>query len=102
MSVKVICVSNDATPPTKMSDRFRHEIAYFGTRNGDDIPVELAPNEYWIDLKETEEIYDEGVIKLVSPLDSSSTAELELSEELELFLEWVIQNKVDHVRLESI
>jgi len=101
MSVKVLCLSRDAVPPTVMSNRFRHEIAYFGTRNGDDIPVKLGPNEYWIDLKEVEEMYDEGVVKLVSPLDSSSTAEVELSEELEMFLEWVIEHKVNHVRLES-
>ena len=101
MSVNVICVSQETVPPTVMSDRFRHEIAYFGTRNGEEIPVDLGPNEYWIDLEQAEEIYDEGVIKLVSPLDSSTTAELELSEELEVFLEWVIEHKVDHVRLES-
>ena len=43
-----------------------------------------------------------GLIKLVSPLDSASTAELELSEELEGWLEWVVEHKVEHVRLESL
>lgn len=101
MSVKVISVSPTNVPSTTMSDRFRHEIAYFGSRNGDNIPVDLALSEYWIDLVEAEDMYDSGVVKLVSPLDSSSTAELELSEELERWLEWVIEHKVQHVRLES-
>jgi hypothetical protein len=102
MSVKVLSVSPSGVPPTMMSDRFRHEIAYFGSRNGENIPVELGLSEYWIDLVEAEEMLDSGLIKLVSPLDSASTAELELSEELEGWLEWVVEHKVEHVRLESL
>lgn len=101
MSVKVFSVNHTDLPPFVMSDRFRHEIAYFGSRNGPDIPVELGASEYWIDRQESQEIYDSGVIRLVSPLDSSSTAELELSEELERWLEWVLDNEVQHVRLVS-
>ena len=101
MSVNVFSVDHPELPLCLMSDRFRHEIAYFGSRNGPEIPVELGPSEYWIDRDESQEIYDSGVIRLVSPLDSSTTAELELSEELERWLEWVLDHDVHHVRLQS-
>jgi hypothetical protein len=101
MSVNVLAVNHPEVPPFKMPDRFRHEIAYFGSRNGPNIPVELGPSEYWIDRDEAQEAYDSGVIRLVSPLDSSSTAELELTEEQERWLEWVLEHDVQHVRLES-
>ena len=101
MNVKVFAVNLPDLPPMTMPGRFRHEIAYFGSRNAPEIPVELGPSEYWIDTKEAQEAYDSGVIRLVSPLDSSTTAELELSEELECWLEWILDHEVQHVRLES-
>jgi len=100
MSVNVIAVGQNDITPIRMSHRFRHEIAYFGSRNGSEIPVELAISEYWVDLVEVQEIYDAGVVRIVSPLDSSTTAELELSEELEVWLEWILAHKVQHVRIE--
>lgn len=101
MSVNVLSVDHPEVPHCTMPDRFRHEIAYFGSRNGPNVPVELGPSEYWIDRDEAQEAYDSGVIRLVSPLDSSSTAELELSEEQERWLEWVLEHDVQHVRLDS-
>ena len=100
MSVNVVSAKDPSVPAIVMSDRFRHEIAYFGSRNGPEVPVHLENSEYWINLEEVTEAYDSGVIRIVSPLDSSTTAELELSEELERWLEWVLEHRVEHVRLE--
>jgi hypothetical protein len=42
---------------------------------------------------------EDGVVRIVSPLDSASRAEIELSEEQEAWLEWMVHSGVEHVRL---
>jgi hypothetical protein len=39
------------------------------------------------------------VLLLVSPLDSENQAEVELSEEQEAWLEWLVAHGIQHVRL---
>ena len=34
------------------------------------------------------------------PLDSATTSDLEITEEQEVWLKWMIQNEIEHVRLE--
>jgi hypothetical protein len=83
-----------------MPDRFRHEITYFMSIPGErDIPC-LPKDEYWVRLDEAAAWYEEGVFSLVSPLDSENQTEVELTEEQEGWLAWMIENKVEHVRLE--
>ena len=45
------------------------------------------------------EIAEEGTIRIVSPLDSQSTAELEITEEQEAWLRWMVENGIERVRL---
>ena len=52
--------------------------------------VELQAARIWL---------DEGTFHLVSPLDSENQTEVELSEEHEAWLEWMVANSVEHVRL---
>jgi hypothetical protein len=83
-----------------MSDRFRHEIAYFMSVPGEKgVPV-VGPREYWVSSEQARDWLDEGAILLVSPLDSASRTEVELSEEQEAWLEWMTQNQVEHIRIE--
>ena len=83
-----------------MSDRFRHEIAYFMRVPGEKgIPL-LAPGEYWVSLAQARGWLEDGAILLVSPLDSASRTEVELSEEQEAWLEWMTQKQVEHIRIE--
>ena len=42
----------------------------------------------------------EGVIYLVSPLDSHNQTEVEISEEQEDWLRWMVQNQVQRIRLQ--
>jgi hypothetical protein len=39
-------------------------------------------------------------VRTVSPLDSDSKAEIELTEEQEAWLEWMLTHEVQHVRVE--
>lgn len=102
MSVRIVAVDHPELPPYTISDRFRHEVAYFALPKADDrIPAALGEHEYWIRTEDAQSIYDDGVVRLVSPLDSGSTAELELTEEQERWLEWLLENAVQHIRIDS-
>lgn len=101
MPVFVHAVGRDDVEPYSMPDRFRHEIAYFmSVPDGAAVP-QLPAGEFWVRLAESELWLDEGVFTLVSPLDSASRTEVELSEEQEAWLEWMLANRIEHIRLAS-
>jgi hypothetical protein len=101
MSTKVFAVGRPELPPLEMPDRFRHDITYFCTQAGErGAPESLPADHWWVGLADARTIYNDGVIRVVSPLDSSSTAELEISEDHETWLQWMIANGVEQIRLE--
>ncbi len=82
-----------------MSSRFKHDIAYFMTPAGEpDVPP-LAAGEFWIKLDDAKRWLDEGILTLVSPLDSEKVAEAEITEEQERWLEWLVAHDIQRVRL---
>ncbi len=99
MSVQVTAVDQPTLPAFQMPERFRHEVTFFAS---DHLPdgSSLPEGEWSIDLKEAESILDDGVVRLVSPLDSESRAEIELSEEQESWLEWIVKHRIERVRLQ--
>lgn len=101
MPTLVYAVDKPELSAFEMPDVFRHDVTYFATPPGEQgVPAGLPEGEYWVRRDDARRIYDDGVIFVVSPLDSASTAELELSEEHEAWLEWMIEHEVEHVRLE--
>lgn len=101
MSILVQAVGRPELAPLRMSARFRTEIAYFMSTADEPGVPQLGDAEYWIDATRVGVWLDEGVFRLVSPLDSASRAEIELTEEQETWLEWMQSNGVQHVRLTS-
>jgi hypothetical protein len=101
MTIRVRPVDRPELTPLVMSDRFRTEIAYFMSLPGEAGVPTLAAGEYWISAPQAKTWLDEGVFRLVSPLDSDSQAEIELSEEQEAWLEWMTANGIERVRLET-
>lgn len=100
MSVKVYAVDKPELQPLEMPDRFRHDITYFCTQAGDEgAPANLPVGHWWIEPQDTRRIYDDGVVRVVSPLDSAATAEIEITEEHEVWLEWMIDNEIEQIRL---
>jgi hypothetical protein len=97
--VWVQAVDRDDVPPLEMPARFAHDIAYFMTPPGERGAPKLPAGEYWIDLEDARRWLEDGVMLLVSPLDSENRAEVELSEEQEAWLEWLLAHNVQHVRL---
>jgi hypothetical protein len=95
----VHAVERPELAPLEMPARFAHDVAYFMTPKGERGAPPLAGGEYWIDLDEARRWLAEGVLLLVSPLDSENQAEVEISEEQEKWLEWMVANGVQRVRL---
>lgn len=86
-------------PPFSMPARFRTDIAYFMTPAGEPGVPPLGPGEYWVRLADARQWLDELVVRVVSPLDAEAQAELELTEEQEAWLEWMVSHEIEHVRL---
>ena len=101
MGTLVIAADRPDLPPFQMPDRFRHDVAYFMTPSGEQGAPQLAAGEYWIRLEEARKWLEELVVLVVSPLDSTSKAEIELTEEQESWLEWMIENNIQHIRVQS-
>lgn len=102
MSVLVHAVDRPGVPPFRMPDRFRVEVVHFATPAGEgDAPARLGEHEFWIRREDALQAQDDGVLRVVSILDSSHRTELELTEEQEAWLDWLLANDVRHIRLES-
>lgn len=103
MSVRVRSISHPELPPLSMPDRFRHDVTYFCTPAGQTgAPAKLASGEYWVRREDAVRILDDGVLRIVSPLDSASSTEIEITEEQEAWLGWMIEHGIEHVALERI
>lgn len=101
MSLSVTAVDRPDVPAIEMPNRFRHDVTYFATPAGvQDAPATLRDGEYWIRLDEARRILDDGVITIVSPLDSASRTEIEITEEQERWLEWILAHQVQRVQLQ--
>ena len=101
MPVLVYAVEKAELPPFEMPARFKHDITYFVTRAGEQgVPATIAEGEWWVRREDARRLYDEGVIRVVSPLDSANSVEVEITEEQEAWLKWLIQHEIEHVRLE--
>ena len=87
-------------PPFKMPARFRTDVAYFITPFGDEGVPSLGPDEYWIRLADARQWLNDLVVQVVSPLSAEAKADLELTEDQEAWLAWLVENQIEHVRLE--
>ncbi len=99
--MRVFAVGRPDLAPLEMPARFKHDIAYFMTPP--DVPgvPALAAGEYWIAGDDVRRWLDEGVLQLISPLDSENRADVEISEDQERWLEWLLAHGIQHVRVES-
>ena len=98
---RLVPIDRADVPPLSISPRMRGQLVYFMTPAGTAGMPELRENEYWFSGNEVAGWLDEGVIRLVSPLDSANATEVELSEEQETFLAWLKKNAIQHVRVEE-
>ena len=100
MSTFVYAVDKPELPPLEMPDRFRNDIRYFITQSDNDSLSELPPNQYCVSLEEADKWLEEGIFYLPSPLDNERQTEVEITEEQEVWLEWMVKNQIDRIRLQ--
>lgn len=96
----LVPVSRPEVPPLRVSDRFRQQLPYFMTPAGEPGVPPLAAGEYWVRCEDARRWLEEGCVSVVSPLSAEAKAEIELTEEQEEFLDWLVRNGVEHVRAE--
>ena len=96
---KLQAVERPDLPPRPISQRLRQQLAYFAKLPNAADSLTLGESEYFFPRAEIASTLDDGVILLVSPLDTANMTEVELSEEQEALLEWLKQNNVEHVRV---
>jgi len=100
MAVRIHAVDHPELAPFEMPERFRHDVTYFCTSPGEPgAPDSLGEGEYFVRREDAQRFYDDGVITIVSPLDSEARTDLELTEDQERWLEWMLDHDVQHVRI---
>ncbi len=92
-------IDRPEVPPRPISDRLRSQLVYFMAVPGAPGVPTLGEDEFWIDRAEVDRWLDEGVIALVSPLDTANMTEVELSEEQEAMLLWLQKERIQHVKV---
>ena len=99
--MQLVAIGRTDVKPFKISPRHRSQFVYFACPPGQQGIPKLEEGEFFFALKETEKWQDDGVIFLVSPLDTDNMTEVELTEEQEDLMDWLVKNKLEHVRLEG-
>ena len=87
--------------PRALSPRLRSQLVYFtSARDAPGVPT-LRESEYFFAADDVAKWLDDGVLYLVSPLDTDNHTELELTEEQEALLGWLQANRVQHAKVEE-
>lgn len=99
--MKIVPLDHPDLPSLEMPARFRTEIVYFTTPSGKSGAPVMGTDEYWIRTEDAVRWLEEMVVFVVSPLDSRSRAEIELTDYQEAWLQWLVDHGVQHVRVIS-
>ena len=97
----LVALDRPELAPREISVRLRSQLVYFALPEGARGVPKLGESEFWFDPDEVNRWVEDGVISLVSPLDTAHMTEVELSEEQESLLLWLSKEKVRHVRAED-
>jgi hypothetical protein len=95
----LVAVDRPELAPWPISPRLRTQLVYFMTPPGSPGVPALGENEYWLATHDVAKVLDEGVVSLVSPLDTANMTEVEISDEQESLLHWLKLRQVQHVRV---
>jgi hypothetical protein len=83
-----------------MPGGFAAQVHYFMTPADDPGVPPLDRDEYWVRLSDARQWLDDLVLEVVSPLAADTKAEVEIDEDQQRWLEWMVQHQVQHIRLE--
>lgn len=93
-------IDKPALEPYEVSRTLRGQLHYFTEGAGaGEWEHSGDPNAFFFPLVLTVELYEDGVFYVTSPLDDQNQAEIEITEEQEDFLDWLVSNEVEKVRV---
>lgn len=90
-----------SAPMLPISPRIRGELVYFKVSAVADAATPESGDALRFDPEQASRWLEEGVITLVSPLDTAHMTEVELSDEQESLLRWIATHGVVAARLEE-
>ncbi len=97
--LKLIAIDHPELPALPISARLRSQLVYFMTPSDTPGIPALGESEYWLAGSDVSRWLSDGVLMLVSPLDTENMTEVELSEEQEVLLGWLDKHQVQHIRV---
>lgn len=86
-------------PPYSLSARLRTQLVYFASEPPPGLT--LGEDEYYFPESTVARVLEDGVVELVSPLDTAHVTEVEITEEQEALLQWLSDHAVRHSRVLS-
>jgi hypothetical protein len=98
--MRIIPLDRPHVLPFLMPPRFKTEIVWFTSLDGKDVPA-LGVDEYFVRLDDARRFLELLVVEIVSPLSEERKTEIELTEDHEAWLKWMVEHEIQHVRLES-
>lgn len=95
----VIPLDKTEIAPYEISATLRNQLPYFT-----DGRIHDAGNsdEFVFPIARTSELLEDGVFYVISPLDDQNQAEIEITEEQEDLLEWLVSNRIEQVRITEV
>lgn len=96
---QLVPIDRPEVRPCTLSTRLRSQLVYFASAPDAPGVPPLGEAEYFFAADDVAKWLDDGVLYLVSPLDTDNMTEVELSEEQESLLGWLHTNNVQHARV---
>ena len=82
--------------PYEISGTLRKQLPYFTEGKIHDTS---DPDRFFFPIARTTELLEDGVFYVVSPLDDQNQAEIEITDEQEDLLEWLVSNRIEEVQV---
>ena len=95
----VIPLDKTEIAPYEISATLRNQFPYFTAGRIHDTS---NSNEFFFPIARTSELLEDGVFYVVSPLDDQNQAEIEITDEQEDLLEWLVSNRIERVRIMEV
>jgi len=99
MRYAVIPIDKPGVPTFEISSILKGQLHYFTeglVQHGG------KADEFLFPLERTTQLLDEGVFYMTSPLDDQNRAEIEITEEQEDLLAWLVSNQIERVKVRPV
>jgi hypothetical protein len=95
----VIPLDKTGIDPYEISATLRKQLPYFTEGRIQDTS---NPDRFFFPIARTSELLEDGVFYVVSPLDDQNQAEIEITDEQEDLLEWLVSNQIENVQIMEV